>query len=97
MDVAGKEGTLLQQATTKAKDIAMAYRPSDRFQLLTNDFAATQQRLLTREEFLEEIQSIKSTTSSRSIKEIYLQQEALNNAKHPISHHLLFPTFRNHI
>lgn len=81
MDVAGKEGTLLQQATTKAKDIAMAYRPGDRFQLLTNDFAATQQRLLTREEFLEEIQSIKSTTSSRSIKEIYLrQQEALNNA-----------------
>lgn len=81
MDLAGKEGTQLQQAVSKAKDLALAYRPSDKFQLLTNDFNAIQQRLISREEFIEQLDQVKTTTTSRSLREIYLrQQEALHAA-----------------
>ncbi|MBK8847930.1 MAG: BatA domain-containing protein [Bacteroidetes bacterium] len=81
MDLAGKEGTQLQQAVSKAKDLSLAYRPSDKFQLLTNDFNAIQQRLISREEFIEQLDQVKTTTTSRSLREIYLrQQEALHAA-----------------
>ncbi len=81
MESVGKEGILLQQAQTKAKEIALAYKPSDRFQLLTCDFAATQQRMLSREEFLEQLQQVKVSPSTKSISEIVLRQkEALVNS-----------------
>src|SRR5690348_10075359 len=38
MEAVGKNGSLVEVAKKKAHDIAMAYNPSDRFQLLTNDF-----------------------------------------------------------
>lgn len=75
MEVVGKEGTLIQQAQSKAKEIAMAYKASDRFQLLTDDFAASQQRLLSREEFLDQLQLVKISSSTKTISEIALRQK----------------------
>lgn len=81
MDAVGKEGNLIQQAQEKAKEIALAYKASDRFQLLTDDFTASQQRLLSREEFLEQLQLVKISPSSKTISEIALRQkEALANS-----------------
>ena len=51
MESVSKEGTSLDEAKNKAREIALAGRPADQFQLLTNDFEARHQRLVTREQF----------------------------------------------
>ena len=37
MDALGKTGSLLEIAKQNAREIAMAYKPNDQFQLLTNE------------------------------------------------------------
>lgn len=60
-----------------AVEILAAYKPSDRFQLLTNDFEAKHQRLLTKEEFLESLQEIKSSARVKSVSEVLSRQADL--------------------
>lgn len=80
MEAAGKEGTLLDEALDKAREIALAYNPSDNFQLLTNDFEAHHQRLMNREEFLSQLDNVKITSSVKTMSEIISRQsDALNN------------------
>lgn len=79
MDAVSKNGSLLDVARKKAREIALAYSPSDQFQLLTNDFEAQHQRLLSREEFLQEIDEVHPTASVHSLSEIVIRQtEALH-------------------
>ncbi|MBL0049401.1 MAG: BatA and WFA domain-containing protein [Bacteroidetes bacterium] len=77
MDAQGKAGSLLEQAKKTAVEILAAYKPSDRFQLLTNDFEAKHQRLLTKEEFLESLQEIKSSARVKSVSEVLSRQADL--------------------
>lgn len=70
MEAVTREGTLLDVARKNARDIALSYHPSDQFQLLTGDFDPVSQRLLSREEFLEALDGIKVSTSSRKLSEI---------------------------
>ena len=51
MDALGKNGSLLETAKKKAREIANAYKPSDEFQLLTSSFEGRHQRLVNRDEF----------------------------------------------
>jgi hypothetical protein len=74
MDALGKNGTLLDEAKKDAKDIAAAYKPTDRFQLLTNDFEGRHQRLVNREEFLELVDEVKSSPAVRTVSEIASRQ-----------------------
>ncbi len=74
MDAVSKEGALLKVAQKKAHDIAMAFSPSDQFQLLTNDFKSTHQRLLSREEFLLETDQVQQGPSAKSLSEILTRQ-----------------------
>ncbi len=74
MESVNKNGLLLDNAKTRAKEIASAFQPSDRFQLLTNDFEGRHQRLLSREEFLEAIEEVKISPAFRSLKEVYMRQ-----------------------
>ncbi|MBL0256171.1 MAG: BatA domain-containing protein [Bacteroidetes bacterium] len=74
MEAVGKEGNLISVARKKAHDIAMAFSPSDQFQLLTNDFQAQHQRLLNREEFLLGLDQIQSGPAVKSLSEILLRQ-----------------------
>jgi len=74
MDAVSTEGTLLEVARNRARDIARSFPPSTRFQLLTNDFSAVQQRLITRDDFLEEIERVRISPSSRTISEVVLRQ-----------------------
>jgi hypothetical protein len=76
MDAVGKNGNLLETAKKKAREIAMAFKPSDRFQLLTSDFEAKHQRLLNREEFLQAVDEIKPGPSARLLSEVLQRQEA---------------------
>lgn len=74
MEAVGKEGSLFTLAQKKAHEIAMAFAPSDQFQLLTNDFEARHQRLLSREEFLLEIDQLHPGPAVKSLPEIILRQ-----------------------
>ncbi|HEX5001734.1 MAG TPA: BatA domain-containing protein [Bacteroidia bacterium] len=77
MDAVSREGTLLDVARTKAAEIASGFRPSDKFQLVTNNFDAAHQRLISREEFLSMLQDIKPAPYSRKISEILKRQKEL--------------------
>ncbi len=74
MDAQGKNGALLEEAKQKAREIAMAYKVSDQFQLLTNDFEARHQRLVNRDEFLQDLEDIKPGSSSRTLREVIARQ-----------------------
>ncbi|MFN8153432.1 MAG: BatA domain-containing protein [Bacteroidia bacterium] len=79
MDAVGNEGVLLEVARRKAKEIAGAYPASTRFQLLTNEFSAVQQRMLSKDDFMEELSRIQFSPVSRTLDEVMLRQkEALN-------------------
>jgi hypothetical protein len=81
MESVTREGTLLDEAKKKAREIAMAYKPSENFQLLTNDFEARHQRLINREEFLDLLDQVKTTPATKNLSEIISRQsDALNNS-----------------
>ncbi len=77
MEAMGDNGSLFEEARRKAREIAAAYKPSDRFQLLTNDFEGKHQRLVTREEFLLMLDEIRPSASVRTFGEIISRQDDL--------------------
>jgi len=64
------EGSLLEVAKNKALTIAKAYAASDRFQLLTNNFSAKEQRWVNREDFILALQSIEETPLFRTLDQV---------------------------
>lgn len=74
MDAINKNGTLLDEAKKRALEIISAFKPTDRFQLLTNDFENKHQRLVNKEEFIELVDEIKISPSSFTISEIVTRQ-----------------------
>lgn len=79
MEATSPEGTLLDEAVKNAREIAMAYKNSDRFQLLTNDFEGKHQRLVSREMFLELLDEIDFSPITRDISAVYTRQSELLN------------------
>ncbi len=77
MNSRGSNGILLDDAKRKAREIALSYKASDRFQLLTNEFEGRHQRLLTRDEFLQELDRVQSGSASRNVSEIMSRQADL--------------------
>jgi len=65
------EGNLLDQAKQKAISIANAYRESDRYMLITNDFEAKHQQFLSRDDFKNALESVQISPASKDIGEIY--------------------------
>ena len=84
MEAVRSDGTLLEVAKKKAREIANAYPATTRFQLLTAEFDPVHQRLLSKEDFIDMLDQVKICSCSRSLKDILKrQQEALsrgNNA-----------------
>ncbi len=74
MDGVNKNGTLLDDAKKRASEIVSAFKPSDRFQLLTNNFEGRHQRLVSKEQFNELLDEIKISPAVRSIPEIASRQ-----------------------
>jgi hypothetical protein len=77
MQAEATNGELFSLARDKAKEIAMAYRSSDLFQLLTNDFEGRHQRLLSQEELLEMLGEIRLSPSVRPLSQVVLRQNEL--------------------
>ncbi|CAN5125398.1 BatA and WFA domain-containing protein [soil metagenome] len=77
MQTLNAEGTLLDEAKRRAKEIASAYTINDRFQLLTQDFEGKHQRLLSREEFNDAVDGVKISAQSKSLQQIINRQQSL--------------------
>ena len=58
MECGGMEGSLMESARQKAREIAAAYTPGTQFQLLTNEASGAQFRWLSREEFLNAVDEV---------------------------------------
>ncbi|WEA01970.1 vWA domain-containing protein [Mucilaginibacter sp. SJ] len=77
METLNREGSLLDEAKRRAKEIASAYNINDRFQLLTQDFEGKHQRLLSRDEFNDAIDAVKISPQSRNLQQVINRQENL--------------------
>jgi len=77
MQTLNREGTLLDEAKRRAKEIASAYSINDSFQLLTQDFEGKHQRLLSRDEFDDAVDAVKISPQSRSLQQIISRQQSL--------------------
>jgi hypothetical protein len=77
MQTLNREGSLLDEAKRRAKEIASAYNINDRFQLLTQDFEGKHQRLLSRDEFNDAVDGVKSSPQSRNLQQVISRQENL--------------------
>lgn len=75
MERLNKEGTLLDEAKRRAKEIASAYSLNDKFQLLTNDFEGKYQRLLSLEEFQNAVDEVEISSASRDLVQIISRQK----------------------
>ncbi len=75
MEAVNKEGTLLDEAKRRAKEIASAYSLNDKFQLLTNDFEGKYQRLLNYDEFHNAVDELKISTATRNLDQIIRRQQ----------------------
>ena len=74
MEAVNKEGTLLDEAKRKARELSSAHGISDKFQLLTNDFEGKNQRLLSFEEFQKAVDEVKISSANRTIDQIISRQ-----------------------
>lgn len=75
MENTNKQGTLLENAKQYATEIVMSFKASDQFQLLTNDFEGKHQRLLSKEEFLEQLNEVKISPATKNSHEILKRQK----------------------
>ena len=77
MQALSREGTLLDEAKTRAKEIAQTFDINTRFQILTQDFEGKHQRLLSRDEFNDAVDAIKISAQSRNMQAIINRQQSL--------------------
>src|SRR5471030_1931734 len=77
MQTLNREGSLLDEAKRRAKEIASAYNINDRFQLLTQDFEGKHQRLVSRDQFDDAVDAVKISPQSRSLQQIINRQQGL--------------------
>lgn len=62
---------LLDLARNKARELAGAYRASDEFLLLTNDFESRHNRLLSKEEYMQQLDEVTFSPVHRDLSEIF--------------------------
>jgi hypothetical protein len=77
MDAVNKEGSLLDEAKRKAKEVIKAFQINDRFQVLTNDFEGKHQRLLNADEALQAIDEVKVSSASRKLQHVLNRQQSV--------------------
>ncbi|MFN6378151.1 MAG: BatA domain-containing protein [Flavobacteriales bacterium] len=84
-------GRLLDLAKNKAIQVVEAHQPSDRFQLVTNDFEGRHQRLVGIDEMVQLIQEVELSPSVRKYSEVVSRQnDVLVQATQPVKVSYLF-------
>jgi len=82
MQAEGSKGNLLEEAKTKAGEIAAAYRGADHFQLLTNDFEARHRQFVNREEFTAFLREVEFSPVRRNMQDVIRRQaESFSESK----------------
>ena len=74
MESAAAEGSLVDEAVRKAREIVSAHAIGDRYQLLTSDMSGIQMRWLSRDEFLEALDDVKPTPASPRLSDAVRRQ-----------------------
>lgn len=69
----GTEGTLLDQALQKARQIASGYPLDTRFQLVTNDFKGEHSRWVSRGEFFDLLEEVSLAPPVRTLDQVLLR------------------------
>jgi hypothetical protein len=75
MQCEGNGGTLLDEAKTKATGIASAYKTSDYYQLVTNDFEAKHRLFVNRDEFGGFVNEVETGPVTRSLPDVAARQK----------------------
>ena len=82
MEGVNREGTLLDEARRRAKEIAAQYSLNDKFQILTNDFEGQHQRLLSYDDFLNAVDEVEISSASRDLSQVInRQQDVFSSAR----------------
>lgn len=74
MGAEGDRAPLLQVARDRARDLIEAYGPEDRFQVLTNAFSGSAQRLMGQQEALDALEAIRVGPESRPLSRVLDRQ-----------------------
>lgn len=69
MENTGRDGSLLDRAKAKAAEAVAAYKPDDRFMLLTNECTGSQFRWLGRGEFLSAVEEVQICNKTLSLND----------------------------
>jgi len=95
MENINSKGTLLESAKETAISLAKAYHLNDRFQVLTNDFLGKHQRLLNRDEFIEQVNEVKISSANRDINDVIKRQlDFLQNTNSKNKHQFFLSDFQ---
>lgn len=81
MERQGANGTLLDEAKRKAKEVAQSFKSNDQFQLLGNEFSGNQQRWLSKESFLKNVAELKTRPESRNLQQVSARQKSFLKEK----------------
>ncbi len=79
MEATENDEQLLGLAKRKAEEIVNGYTIDDQFQLLTNDFEAKHQRMLSKEEILQMIPEIQLSPVVQPMEEVFKRQKDIIN------------------
>ena len=83
MQTASTNGFLLDEAKQKAKEVAAAYKPGDRFRLTTNDLEGKHQRFVSRDDFISFVEDV--TYSSATVPVSFILRKQIENNRTDIS------------
>jgi len=75
MEAINRDGSLLDEAKRRAKEVASAYGMNDKFQLLTNDFEGKHQRLMNYDDFAAAVDGIKISGAMRTLDQVISRQQ----------------------
>ncbi len=71
------EGSLLNEGKNKAISLTEAYGPSAKYQLITNELQGKQQRWLTAEQFVSEVEEVSFSPDFRLLSEVVTRQQQM--------------------
>jgi hypothetical protein len=89
MEAVNKDGSLLDEAKRRAKELAQQYALNDRFQLTTNDFEGRHQRLVNAQELISLIDEIKISPVQRNLQQVIQRQQSAEGGKRNIHTYIL--------
>lgn len=79
MEAESSDGRLIDLAKNKALEIVEYYRPTDKFQLITNDFEGRHQRMVTKEEMLDLIEEVVVSPNVVRLSDVITRQKDVLN------------------